>query len=364
MALAARQDHGERLAPALGAEVHLGREAAAAPAERLVLLSAHGARRMLVRAHDGAVDVVCLPVEVPGDVSRALKDREHPTPDPGSGPPSESTPCRGPRAEALRQIAPRRPRAEHPQDGAENRAVVSRRMARAGPLGREQRAEPLPPRVGQLLTNTPCCIPGWLAIRATRDAARVARVFSRMPSRFHIPFLGALAFSAAPLTGAALYAQAPAARSVERPALLIAGGAAGQYDGDRDLGSPGLHIAAAMRVPTRSALAFRVEAQGFEYGEQALPGVVGARGPAERLGAVATLAEWAPSPASRAYVLGGVGAVYARVTGAPSVTTGAGVLGAGFQLLRRTSLEAQYLHAARHLGKTRSLVTARVQVSL
>src|SRR3712207_7738456 len=52
-----------RLAAAVGPHVDLRREPAARPAHRLLHLSAHGAGRVLVRPHDGAVHVVRAPVE-------------------------------------------------------------------------------------------------------------------------------------------------------------------------------------------------------------------------------------------------------------------------------------------------------------
>ncbi|HEY0972432.1 MAG TPA: hypothetical protein VGE02_15795 [Gemmatimonadales bacterium] len=186
-----------------------------------------------------------------------------------------------------------------------------------------------------------------------------------MPPTSRVPLLGALVLIPALLSVNTLHAQATTPEeSTQRASLLLAGGAAGQFDGDRDLGSAGLHLAFGVRVPTRGTLAIRAEVQGFEYGPTAIPLIVGARGPADRLGALAALAEWAPGRSGRVYLLGGVGVLHAGVAGASSVTTGAGMLGAGLQLRPRVSLETQYLHPARDLGLTRSVVTARLQVRL
>ncbi|MCW2573672.1 MAG: hypothetical protein JWO88_3730, partial [Frankiales bacterium] len=98
VALAAREDERERLAAPFGSHVNLGREAPAAPAERLVLLIADGARRVLVRPHDGVFYGVRLPVELPGRVSGALQPFQHPRPDARRCPPVEPAPSGCPRA--------------------------------------------------------------------------------------------------------------------------------------------------------------------------------------------------------------------------------------------------------------------------
>lgn len=159
------------------------------------------------------------------------------------------------------------------------------------------------------------------------------------------------------ISSAPLAAQAVAGR----PALLFGGGVAGQYDGDRDLGSPGVSGSVGLQWAVSPAVGIRLEAQGSGYGRQALPAVVGARGSAERIGSLVALATWEPRPGGPVYLLGGGGLTRASVTGAREWTTGvAAVLGVGTRVAPHAGLEVQYLHAARPMGSTRAALAARV----
>ena len=162
-------------------------------------------------------------------------------------------------------------------------------------------------------------------------------------------------------------------RSV-RPTVLLSGGVAGQYDGDRDLGSPGLSAAFGLEWALLRAMGLRVELQGVNYGKQAASATLGLstrRGSAERLGAVSAAVTWGAG-AERAvrglapgfYVLGGGALVQASVSGEETLArAGAAVLGAGLRSQRWAGVELQYVHAAQSLGATRSALVGRLQLS-
>ena len=165
------------------------------------------------------------------------------------------------------------------------------------------------------------------------------------------------------LVGSAAHAQA----TTGRPILLVAGGVAGQYDGDRDLGSPGWSAAVGLEWPVARTVGVRLEAQGMGYGEQVRPAVLDARqASAERLGAASALLSWSSSAAERSrapYLVAGGALVQARLAGEDgTVRTGAAVVGLGVRLIRSAGIEVQYLHAARPLGETRSAIAGRLQL--
>ena len=159
VALASREDECHRLSATLGAQVHLGRETAAGAPECFVSLTAHRPGGVLVGANDCPVDVVRRPVELPSSVARALEGPEHACPHACGCPAAKPIPRGGPRPEVLREVPPRRTRTEDPEDGAHHGAVVPRRPPSPRPLGREQRSESLPLRVGQLDSATPLVLP-------------------------------------------------------------------------------------------------------------------------------------------------------------------------------------------------------------
>lgn len=174
MAFAAGDHERHRLAAALGAHVDLGREAAATPTERLVLLSAHCSRRVLVRPDDGAVDEVRRPVDLARRVGHALQYRQQPGPDAARGPAPETAPDGTPGAEALRQITPGRTSAKDPQDRAHDGAVIAGRAAGPGPLGWKQRRESPPLRIGQFSSAARVDLPRCAA-RPPRRRGRARR---------------------------------------------------------------------------------------------------------------------------------------------------------------------------------------------
>lgn len=175
VALAPADHQRERLPAALGPHVHLGREAAAAAAERLMLLAANGAGRVLVGPDDRPVHEVRAPVQPPGLVGLTLQRRQHVRPDAGRRPAAEAAPGRAPGTESLRQITPRRAGAKDPEDRAHDGTVITGRAAGRRPLRGEQRREAVPLLVGQLISTAPPDLPLDLPLDPLRRAVRPPR---------------------------------------------------------------------------------------------------------------------------------------------------------------------------------------------
>jgi hypothetical protein len=94
---------------------------------------------MLVGPDNGPIDIVDLPIDLALTIRWGLRASKNALPDPGPAPPVEATGHRAPGAIALGQVAPRRTRAEEPQDTVQDAAVVHGRPPRLGFLGGEQR---------------------------------------------------------------------------------------------------------------------------------------------------------------------------------------------------------------------------------
>jgi len=97
-----RQLDDDRLALAFGSDVYLGRQSAAAAAERLTFRCPLCPSRMLMRSDGGAVDEVQRPIEVAVPVSLPLQLGQDLIPDAGRSPPVEAAGDGLPRPEALR----------------------------------------------------------------------------------------------------------------------------------------------------------------------------------------------------------------------------------------------------------------------
>ena len=113
-----------------------------------MLLATHGSRSVLVRTDNRAIHVVRIPVELPPCVTGSLKFLQHALPYSGGGPPPKSGPCSWPWPESLWQVPPRRTGPKHPEDRAQDRAMVPPRATGSRTLGREKRGEALPLLVG------------------------------------------------------------------------------------------------------------------------------------------------------------------------------------------------------------------------
>jgi hypothetical protein len=101
---------------------------------------------------DGAVDEMDAPVQPSGGILFLLDGRQQPVPDPGQPPAAEPAVDGAPGAVPLRQVAPGGAGAELPEDAVEEEAVVLGRLAGLRLLGRQQRGQPSPLRLGEVAT--------------------------------------------------------------------------------------------------------------------------------------------------------------------------------------------------------------------
>jgi|SRR5215831_12426256 len=107
MPVAGGEDEGHELPLTFGPDVDFGTEAALTPPERFsVRVSAGGACCMLVRADDGAVDIVHLPVEVARTVSVLLEGGQEACPEARFAPAIKTARDRAPGAIPLGEVTP------------------------------------------------------------------------------------------------------------------------------------------------------------------------------------------------------------------------------------------------------------------
>ena len=118
---------------------------------------------MLVRPNHRAVDVVRLPIEAALRIGVLLEGVQDALPAPLGPPAIEAAGDRGPGAVALGDIAPGRAGAVEPEQPVDHAAVVDVGLAALAalrrPLWREQRRQPRPLPIGQVM-------PGACVIRA------------------------------------------------------------------------------------------------------------------------------------------------------------------------------------------------------
>src|SRR5262245_65188083 len=88
-----------------------------------------GPSRMLVRADDGAIHIVDIPVQVRCGVGLLLDRGKEASPDACLAPAVEAAGDGGPAAIPLRQVTPGGTCTEEPQDAIEDASVVSGRAA-------------------------------------------------------------------------------------------------------------------------------------------------------------------------------------------------------------------------------------------
>ena len=137
--LTRRQDQCYQLAPTFRADMDFRTEAALTAPERFGLWApAVGASRMLVRADDGAIHIVDIPVQVLCSIGLLLDRGKEARPE-ASFPPAIETARHGaPRTIPLWQITPGGTGADDPQEAVEDASVVSRWAASVRFLRRKQ----------------------------------------------------------------------------------------------------------------------------------------------------------------------------------------------------------------------------------
>jgi hypothetical protein len=106
--------------------------------------------RRLVGTTDSAIDVVDLPIELASGIGLLFKRIKHVLEDTGFLPAIEAARHRAPRAIALWQIVPGGAGAQNPQHAIKDATMVDGWPPGLRFLGREQRSELLPLRVGQV----------------------------------------------------------------------------------------------------------------------------------------------------------------------------------------------------------------------
>ena len=114
-----------------------------------------GAGGVLVGADDRGVHEMQVPVDLAPRVRLGLQRGQGPVPHPRLAPAVEPARDGADRPVSFGQVAPRRARAQHPQDAVHDPAVVVVRPPGARPLRREQRRQPLPLPIGQVEASHP-----------------------------------------------------------------------------------------------------------------------------------------------------------------------------------------------------------------
>ena len=120
------EDQCHQLAPAFCTDMDFRTEAALTAAERFGCRApCVGASRVLVRADDGAIHVVDIPVELPGSVGTLLDRCKEASPDARLAPAVEAAGDGLPGAIPFGHVAPGGTGTDNPQDAVEDAAVVS-----------------------------------------------------------------------------------------------------------------------------------------------------------------------------------------------------------------------------------------------
>jgi hypothetical protein len=139
VALARGEDQRHQLAPAFRTDMDFRTEAALTTTERFSLRALGvGPSRMLVRADDGAIHRVDIPVQLRCGVGLLLDRGKEASPDACLAPAVEAAGAGGPAAIPLGQITPRGTGTEDPQDAVEDASVVSGGAASVRFLRRKQ----------------------------------------------------------------------------------------------------------------------------------------------------------------------------------------------------------------------------------
>jgi hypothetical protein len=127
------------LAPAFRTDVDLRTEAAWTATERFSLRAlCLGPSRVVVRADDGAIHVVAIPVQRRCGVGRSLDRSTEASPEARLAPAGEAAGASGPAAIPLREVTPRGTGTEDPQEAVQDASVVSGGAASGRFLRRKQ----------------------------------------------------------------------------------------------------------------------------------------------------------------------------------------------------------------------------------
>ena len=137
--LARGEDQRHQLAPTFRADMDFRTEAALTATERFGLrVLGVGPSRMLMRADDGAIHIVDIPVQLPCGVGLLLDRGKEANPDACLAPAVEAAGDGGPAAIPLGQVTPGGTGTEDPQDAVEDASVVSGGAASVRFLRRKQ----------------------------------------------------------------------------------------------------------------------------------------------------------------------------------------------------------------------------------
>ena len=124
--LARGEDQRHQLAPTFRTNMDFRTEAALTAAERFGLwVPCVGPSRVLVRADDGAIHIVDIPVQALGGVGTLLDRSKEASPDTRLAPAVEAAGDSGPAAIPLGEVAPRGTGTDDPQDAVQEASMVS-----------------------------------------------------------------------------------------------------------------------------------------------------------------------------------------------------------------------------------------------
>jgi hypothetical protein len=150
------EDQRHQLAPAFCTDMDFRTEAALTTAERFGFRAPWvGSRRGLVRADDGAIHVVDIPVELPGSVGTLLDRRKEASPEARLAPAVEAAGDGLPGAIPFGHVAPGSTGADDPEDAVEDASMVSGGAAGVRFLWRKQGLSPLPLPIGEVMSIHP-----------------------------------------------------------------------------------------------------------------------------------------------------------------------------------------------------------------
>jgi hypothetical protein len=142
-----------QLAPAFRTDMDLRTAAALTAPERVRLRAlCMGPSRVLVRADDGAIHGVDIPVQLRCGVGLSLDRSKEASPEARLAPAIEAAGESGPAAIPLREVTPRGTGTDDPQHAVQDASVVSGGAASVRFLRRKQGLEPLPLGIGEVMS--------------------------------------------------------------------------------------------------------------------------------------------------------------------------------------------------------------------